>query len=99
MRARSTGPTTCGRWGPMGASNSRSACGIRRATPINPNDSHVFIVNGVPHSGGPCTIVETTNTGALVSTLTLPTVITDAEALAYDAREDVFYVSGGLSFK
>jgi hypothetical protein len=66
---------------------------------INPNDSHVFIVNGVPHSGGPCTIVETTNTGALVSTLTLPTVITDAEALAYDAREDVFYVSGGFSYR
>ena len=59
---------------------------------INPNNGHLFIVNGLSR-----TIVETNSTGTqLFSKITLPKEITDPEALAYDARENVFYVGGGF---
>jgi hypothetical protein len=62
---------------------------------INPSNGHLFIINGLSR-----TIVETNNTGTQVlSKITLPTVIEDPEALAYDALEDVFYVGGGFSYK
>ena len=60
---------------------------------INPSNGHLFIVNGLSR-----TIVETNNTGTQVfSKTTLPDVIIDPEALAYDGRENVFYVGGGFS--
>jgi DNA-binding beta-propeller fold protein YncE len=71
---------------------------------IDPSNGHVFITNGTGNSsnGGPLgrAILETNNTGTQIfSTIKLPTVIDDPEALAYDAREDVFYVGGGFSYK
>jgi hypothetical protein len=64
----------------------------------DPSTGHLFILNGVAFaSGQTCSIVETTNTGTLVSTMIMPAEITDPEALAYDAREDVFYIGGGFS--
>ena len=61
---------------------------------INPNNGHLFIVNGLSHS-----IVEIdANTGLQVgTTINLPSPITDPEALVYDAQNDVFYVGGGFS--
>ena len=59
---------------------------------VNPDDGHLFIVNGLPR-----TIVETTNAGAFVSRISLPSVIEDPEALAYDPNQDVFYIGGGFS--
>jgi hypothetical protein len=65
---------------------------------IDPSTGHLFILNGVAFaSGQTCSIVETTNTGAFVSSMIMPAEITDPEALAYDAREDVFYIGGGFS--
>jgi DNA-binding beta-propeller fold protein YncE len=61
---------------------------------VDPSNGHLFIVNGVQR-----TIVERTNTGAIVTTINLPTVIEDPEALAYDAVHDAFYVSGGFTYK
>jgi hypothetical protein len=60
---------------------------------IDPLTGHLFIVNGLSR-----TIVETSISGSQVfSTITLPSVIADPEALAYDARTDLFYVGGGFS--
>jgi hypothetical protein len=69
---------------------------------VDPRNGHLFVANGTGNStaGGPLgrAIVETNSTGTQVfSTITLPSVISDPEALAYDAREDVFYVGGGFS--
>ena len=62
---------------------------------VDPTNGNLFVVNGsqVPTR----TIVETTSTGTLVFCITLPSVIKDPEALAYDAVHDVFYVGGGFS--
>ncbi len=60
---------------------------------INPNNGDIFISNGTPsHS-----ITEVTSTGAFVSTTTVPDVVRDMEALAYDAAHDLFFVGGGFS--
>ncbi|CAN7631240.1 hypothetical protein LJR235_004737 [Pararhizobium sp. LjRoot235] len=60
---------------------------------VNPNNGNVFIVNGTSH-----TIVETDKAiSQVLSRITLPTVIKDPEALAYDAQHDVFFVGGGFS--
>jgi hypothetical protein len=57
------------------------------------NSGHLFIVNGTPR-----TIIETDNRGTQVfSSVTLPTVISDPEALAYNVSNDEFYVGGGFS--
>jgi hypothetical protein len=71
---------------------------------VNPSNGHVFIANGTGNSsaGGPLgrAIVETNSTGSQVFSITsLPSVIDDPEALAYDAAHDVFYVGGGFSYK
>jgi hypothetical protein len=63
---------------------------------VDPNNGHLFIVSGTPDRE----IIETNNQGTQVfSTITLPSVIKDPDALAYDAREDVFYVGGKFSSK
>jgi Bacterial Ig domain/RTX calcium-binding nonapeptide repeat (4 copies) len=60
---------------------------------INPNNGNIFISNGVPSH----TIIELTSTGTPVSITTVPNVVKDMEALAYDAKHDVFFVGGGFS--
>ena len=57
---------------------------------VDPSNGNLFIVNGLQR-----TIVETTYTGTILNTITLPSVINDPEALAYDAVHDVFYVGVG----
>jgi DNA-binding beta-propeller fold protein YncE len=66
---------------------------------VNPNNGHLFIVNGDQVAGPTAnTIVEIDNTGTQVfSIIHLPAEIKDAEALAYDPAHDVFYVGGGFS--
>ena len=66
---------------------------------VNPNNGHLFIVNGDQVAGPTAnTIVEIDNTGTQVfSIIHLPAEIKDAEALAYDPSHDVFYVGGGFS--
>lgn len=60
---------------------------------VNPNNGNVFIANGTSR-----TIVETDKAiSQVLSRITLPTVIKDPEALAYDAQHDVFFVGGGFS--
>ena len=67
---------------------------------VNPNNGHVFIVNGSQVSSSARTIVETNSTGTQVfATISLPTIISDPEALAYDPTHDVFFVGGGFSNK
>jgi DNA-binding beta-propeller fold protein YncE len=63
---------------------------------VDPAHHHLFIANG--EQLGHLKIIETDYQGSQVySTINLPSVITDLEALAYDPREDVFYVGGGFS--
>lgn len=71
---------------------------------VNPNNGHLFIVNGTGNSsqGGPygAAIVETNaEVTTVYNVIQLPAEITDPEALAYDATNDVFYVGGGFSSK
>jgi hypothetical protein len=66
---------------------------------VNPNNGHLFIVNGDQVAGPTArSIVEINNTGTQIfSTIVLPAEIKDPEALAYDPTQDVFYVGGGFS--
>ena len=66
---------------------------------VNPNNGHLFIVNGDQVAGPTArSIVEIDNTGTQIfSTIVLPAEIKDPEALAYDPAQDVFYVGGGFS--
>jgi hypothetical protein len=66
---------------------------------VNPNNGHLYIVNGDQVPGPTAnSIVEIDNTGTQVfSIIHLPAEIKDAEALAYDPGQDVFYVGGGFS--
>jgi Ca2+-binding RTX toxin-like protein len=69
---------------------------------INPNNGNLFILSENDHR-----IYEVTQAGALVSTIRLPDTFvpipdpnasdSGAEGLAYDAKNDVFYVVGGWS--
>ncbi len=60
---------------------------------LNPTTGNIYIVNGTSH-----TIVESTTAGVQVGpTIVLPSIISDPEALLYDAQNDVFYVGGGFS--
>jgi hypothetical protein len=62
---------------------------------VDPTTGHLFIVNGTPR-----TIVETNTTGTQVlSQISLPSEISDPEALVYDAQHDRFLVGGGFSYK
>ena len=66
---------------------------------VNPNNGHVFIVNGEDF-GRRRKIIETDATGSQIfSTIDLTAavqgqIIGSPEALAYDAAHDVFYVGG-----
>jgi hypothetical protein len=67
---------------------------------VNPTNGHLFICNGSQVSSSARTIVETNSIGTQVfSTITLPSIIKDPEALVYDPTHDVFFVGGGFSNK
>ena len=59
---------------------------------FDPLTGHLYILDGLMKQ-----IVELTDTGQVVDSIKLPSVMTDAEALAYDARHDVFFVGSGAS--
>ncbi len=61
---------------------------------FDPVTGHIFMLQGEARK-----LFELTATGEFVSSMTLPSVLTDAEALAYDARHDVFFVASGVSSK
>lgn len=63
---------------------------------FNPNNGHLYIVNGLGWS----TITETDARGTQVyNTIQLPAELADAEALAYNPQTDQFYIGGGFSDK
>jgi hypothetical protein len=75
---------------PLGASDPEDIA-------VNPVTGHLFISNGSGNTNTPG-IIETDRTGTQVfSRITLPSVIKDPEALAYDVLHDVFYVGGKFS--
>jgi len=78
----------------LGTASAKSLnCDDPEDVAVNPNNGNVFIVNGTSR-----TIVETDKAiSQVLSRITLPTVIKDPEALAYDAQHDVFFVGGGFS--
>lgn len=53
-------------------------------------DGNLFLIDEYDRS-----IVEVTRTGTLVATTFMPSIIKRPEAIAYDAKNDVFYVAGG----
>ena len=54
-------------------------------------NGNIYVLNGVTQH-----IFELTPNGSsLVRSVALPSVITDAEGLAYDAASDIFYVASG----
>ena len=64
---------------------------------VDPDTGHLFICNGSGNTNTPG-IIETDRTGTQVfDFIAMPSVITDPEALAYDAAHDVFYVGGKFS--
>ena len=52
----------------------------------------MYVLDGVLSA-----MFELTPNGNLVRVIDLPTAITDAEGLAYDAARDVFYISSGAT--
>ena len=59
---------------------------------IDPVTGHIYMLDGVTRR-----FFELTETGALVHSTVLPALIKDAEALAYDAVRDVFYIASGAN--
>ncbi|WP_344707094.1 Ig-like domain-containing protein [Sphingomonas swuensis] len=59
---------------------------------FDPMTGHLYILDGLMKQ-----IVELTDTGQFVDSIKLPSVMTDAEALAYDPVHDVFFVGSGAS--
>lgn len=59
---------------------------------IDPVTGHIYLLDGVSRR-----LVELSETGSLISSTVLPTAIKDAEALAYDAERDVFYIASGAT--
>ena len=73
---------------------SVSALGITDAEDpkIDPVTGNIYMLSGAQH-----TFFELTPTGALVRSFGLPSAITDAEGLAYDAQHDVFFIASGAT--
>jgi serralysin len=72
--------------GPLGSSDTEDVA-------VNPNNGHVFILNGGDF--GTPSIIETNNTGTqIISIIDLRSGFPDPEAVAYDATHDVFFVAG-----
>jgi hypothetical protein len=59
---------------------------------FDPVTGHMFMLDGSLKK-----LFELTDQGALVRAITLPTVMKDAEALAYDPTHEVFFVASGKS--
>jgi hypothetical protein len=59
---------------------------------VDPVTGHLFMLDGFSRK-----LFEFTDQGNLVSSMTLPSVMTDAEALAYDPRHDVFFIGSGAT--
>ncbi|NIX78086.1 Calx-beta domain-containing protein [Microvirga terricola] len=59
---------------------------------FDPVTGHMYMLDGLSR-----TFFELTNTGQLVKSFTLPSVMTDAEALAYDSSHDVFFIASGAT--
>ncbi|MDE4276508.1 DNRLRE domain-containing protein [Phaeobacter gallaeciensis] len=57
---------------------------------IDPATGHIFLLNGANRE-----LVELSATGDLIERTVLPSEIEDTEGLAYDAAQDVFYISSG----
>ncbi len=57
---------------------------------IDPATGHIFLLNGSSRE-----LIELSATGDLIERTVLPSEIEDAEGLAYDAAQDVFYISSG----
>jgi hypothetical protein len=63
----------------------------------DPTTNHLFLMSGGGGGANARTIVETTVGGTRVGSITLPSIIADPEAIAYDHINQVFYVSGTFS--
>jgi hypothetical protein len=59
---------------------------------FDPITGNMYMLDGYSR-----TFFELTPTGGLVRQFVLPSVMTDAEALAYDAQHDVFFVASGAT--
>jgi len=59
---------------------------------IDPVTGNIYMLDGVSS-----TLFELSPTGALVRSFGLPSAITDAEGLAYDAQHDVFFIASGAT--
>jgi len=59
---------------------------------IDPVTGNIYMLDGVSR-----TLFELSATGALVRSFALPSALTDAEALAYDSQNDVFFVASGAN--
>jgi hypothetical protein len=59
---------------------------------VDPVTGHLFMLDGFSRK-----LFEFTDQGSLVKSMTLPSVMTDAEALAYDPRHDVFFIGSGAT--
>ena len=59
---------------------------------FDPVTGNIYMIDGVSS-----TFFELTSTGALVELFGLPSAITDAEGLAYDAQHDVFFIASGAT--
>ncbi|MBL0408495.1 hypothetical protein JKG68_32040, partial [Microvirga aerilata] len=59
---------------------------------FDPATGNMFILDGLEKK-----LFELTAQGALVKSMALPSVMTDAEALAYDPTHEVFFVASGAS--
>ncbi|RST31439.1 tandem-95 repeat protein [Sphingomonas ginkgonis] len=59
---------------------------------FDPLTGHIYILDGLMKQ-----IIELTDQGQFVDSIKLPSVMTDAEALAYDSKHDVFFVGSGVS--
>lgn len=58
----------------------------------DPDTGHLFMLDG-----GANRLFELTLSGQLVSTTSLPSALTDTEAMAYDPYADLFYFAGGAT--
>ena len=63
----------------------------------DPMTGNLFIMNGGGGGAAARTIFETTTGGNVVRSIVLPSTIADPEAVAFDDKNQVFYVSGTFS--
>ncbi|AMK25196.1 Ig-like domain-containing protein [Sphingobium sp. TKS] len=61
---------------------------------VDPVTGHIHMLDGVLKQ-----MIELTDRGVFVNSVSLPSVMKDAEALAYDPTHDVYFVASGASSK